>query len=92
MGVEMFISILMILFYVLCGVSAKEIIYTDIRKEINPLWKIPLILLGPFSFIIYMIIVVYKTIKSYIKEVKDYYKRNAERKRIEKRRRMRELE
>lgn len=51
--------------------------------DFNPLWEIPLTLIGPFSFVIVIFIGIYRLIRNYIKEIKDYYADKRERKREE---------
>lgn len=52
-----------------CACFMDDCIFDDF----NPLWKIPLTLIGPFSFVILIFVGIYKLINNYVKEVKDYY-------------------
>lgn len=79
MGKEIYMIVLTVACHFIFGVAAMDCIYSSSRGDINPLLKIPLILLGPMSFIVYIGIEVYKFIKSYIKEVSNYYKRKRRR-------------
>lgn len=78
-----------ILFWFIPGLACAWFIKDFISNDFNPLWKIPLTLIGPFSFVVLIFIGIYNLIKNYIKEIKDYYTdKKAARKRIEERRKM----
>ena len=49
----------------------------DTCDDFNPLWKIPLTLLGPISFVVAILIGIRALIRDYIQEVKDYYERKS---------------
>ena len=73
-----------ILFWFLPGLGIACFMKDCIFDNFNPLWKIPLTLIGPVSFVIVIFIGIYRLIKNYIKEIKDYYADKRERKREEK--------
>lgn len=73
-----------ILFWCIPGLAGAWFIKEFISDDFNPLWKIPLTLIGPFSFAVLIFIGIYAIIRNYIREVKDYYADKRERKREEK--------
>jgi hypothetical protein len=66
--------------YLLTGFLGMEVIVTSVDNEMNPLWKIPLLLLGPLTFVIFVVMGIVFLIKNYIEEVRDYYRRKDEKK------------
>lgn len=61
----------------------------DEFDDFNPLWDIVLVLVGPISILVWMVICIFKDVQSYIKRVKSYYKRKQEKRDIEERKTMR---
>ena len=80
------------LFYLLIGFVGMGLIDACLDNEMNPLWKMPLVLSGPLTFVIFVVMVIVHLIREYIKEVKEYYRRKNEKKRRDEERRMREYE
>lgn len=88
---EIFINCcLVIVFWFIPGLGCACFMKDFIFDDFNPLWKIPLILIGPLSFAIVILMGIYTSIRKYIYEVRAYYAHKAARKRIEEKRRMRE--
>lgn len=75
--------LLVILFWFLPGLGCACFM-KDCIDNFNPLWKIPLTLIGPFSFVVLIFIGICAIIRNYIREIKDYYADKRERKREEK--------
>lgn len=71
------ICFVVILFWFIPGLACACFMKDCIFDDFNPLWKIPLTLIGPFSFVIVIFVGIYKLINNYVKEVKDYYERKS---------------
>jgi hydrogenase maturation factor len=74
MGPEFIIGVLAVTLWFFIGTGLSYIIEEEF-ENMNPLWRIPITLAGFFSLGVLIIIWIVRATKSYIKEVKDYYKR-----------------
>lgn len=81
--------LLLVFLWCILGLACACLMRDCVFDDFNPLWKIPLALIGPLSFVVLIFIGIYNLIKNYIKEIKDYYAdKKAAQKRIEERRKM----
>ncbi len=64
-----------ILFWFIPGLLCAWFMKEFISDDFNPLWKIPLTLIGPCSFAVLIFMGIYAVIRNYIREVKEYYER-----------------
>lgn len=52
-------------------------------EDLNPLWKIPLTLIGPINLLVLLGFGLFYIFRSYVDDVKRYYKRKEEKRRRE---------
>lgn len=55
-------------------------------EDLNPLWKIPLTLIGPINLLVLLGVGLFYIFRSYVDDVKRYYKRKSENERKNNRR------
>ena len=72
--------IALIVLWIISGL-ANVFIINDLLRNHNPLWKILIVLLGFFGFVLDFVVLLWMFIYDYIDEVKTYYRRKNEFKR-----------
>ena len=78
-----FTTTMIVFLYLGIGLIGTMMVSELIDRDYNPLWNIPLVLIGPGALVILFGMIIWYGIKRYIDSVKRYYERKGKRKRRE---------